>query len=60
MQDFDPAVPRAVHRVQGEASRRELRVAARELGFRSTNVDLIYGLPQQTADSFARTVAAEV
>ena len=56
VQDFDPAVQRAVHRVQSEESVRELLVAARELGFRSTNVDLIYGLPQQTADSFARTV----
>jgi oxygen-independent coproporphyrinogen-3 oxidase len=45
-----------VHRVQSEESVRELLVAAHELGFRSTNVDLIYGLPQQTADSFARTV----
>jgi oxygen-independent coproporphyrinogen-3 oxidase len=56
VQDFDPAVQRAVHRVQSEDSVRDLLVAARELGFRSTNVDLIYGLPQQTADSFARTV----
>ena len=56
VQDFDPAVQRAVHRVQSEESVRELVVAAREIGFRSTNVDLIYGLPQQTADSFARTV----
>jgi oxygen-independent coproporphyrinogen-3 oxidase len=56
VQDFDPAVQRAVHRVQSEESVRELLVSARELGFRSTNVDLIYGLPQQTADSFARTV----
>jgi len=56
VQDFDPAVQRAVHRVQSEESVRELVVAARELGFRSTNVDLIYGLPQQTPDSFARTV----
>ena len=56
VQDFDPAVQRAVHRVQSEESVRELMVAARELGFRSTNVDLIYGLPQQTPDSFARTV----
>ena len=41
VQDFDPAVQRAVHRVQSEESVRELLVAARELGFRSTNVDLI-------------------
>ena len=56
VQDFDPAVQRAVHRVQSEDSVRELLVAARGLGFRSTNVDLIYGLPQQSPASFARTV----
>ena len=57
VQDFDPAVQKAVHRVQSFDSVRDLIEAARALGFESTNVDLIYGLPLQTPASFARTVA---
>jgi oxygen-independent coproporphyrinogen-3 oxidase len=57
VQDFDPQVQQAVHRVQPFESVRELMVNARELGFDSINADLIYGLPRQTPDSFARTVA---
>jgi oxygen-independent coproporphyrinogen-3 oxidase len=57
VQDFDPAVQNAVHRVQSLASVRALLEAARTLKFRSTNVDLIYGLPHQTPASFERTVA---
>ena len=56
VQDFDPQVQQAVHRVQPYESVRELMVAARELGFKSINADLIYGLPRQTPQSFARTV----
>jgi oxygen-independent coproporphyrinogen-3 oxidase len=56
VQDFDPAVQQAVHRVQSVEQVRELIEAARTLGFVSTNVDLIYGLPKQTPQSFARTV----
>jgi oxygen-independent coproporphyrinogen-3 oxidase len=56
VQDFDPAVQRAVHRVQSEQLVEELMRQARELGFVSTNVDLIYGLPQQTTLSLARTL----
>ena len=57
VQDFDPAVQQAVHRVQPFDSVRMLMRAARELGFKSINADLIYGLPRQTPQSFARTVA---
>ena len=57
VQDFDPQVQQAVHRVQPFDSVRELMQSARELGFQSINADLIYGLPRQTPDSFARTVA---
>jgi oxygen-independent coproporphyrinogen-3 oxidase len=57
VQDFDPAVQKAVHRIQSLEMVAGLMEAARELGFESTNVDLIYGLPLQTAESFARTVA---
>ncbi|MFN4360858.1 MAG: oxygen-independent coproporphyrinogen III oxidase [Hylemonella sp.] len=56
VQDFDPAVQRAVHRVQPAEQVFALVQAARERGFESINVDLIYGLPQQTPESFARTL----
>jgi oxygen-independent coproporphyrinogen III oxidase len=57
VQDFDPAVQQAVHRVQPAQQVFELMDAARAIGFDSVNVDLIYGLPKQTAQSFARTLA---
>ena len=57
VQDFDPEVQKAVHRTQPAAQVFALVAAAREIGFESINVDLIYGLPRQTADSFARTLA---
>lgn len=57
VQDFDPQVQKAVHRVQSFEMVRDLMDAARRLGFESTNVDLIYGLPRQTPESLARTVA---
>ncbi|OGA61922.1 MAG: oxygen-independent coproporphyrinogen III oxidase [Betaproteobacteria bacterium RIFCSPLOWO2_12_FULL_65_14] len=56
VQDFDPAVQRAVHRVQSEDVVRRVLDEARESGFRSVNFDLIYGLPKQTLDSFNRTL----
>lgn len=56
VQDFDPAVQQAVHRVQSRESVAALMDSARRLGFESTNVDLIYGLPRQTPESLARTV----
>jgi oxygen-independent coproporphyrinogen-3 oxidase len=57
VQDFDPDVQQAVHRVQSLESVRTLVQVARRLPFASINVDLIYGLPRQTRASFARTVA---
>lgn len=57
VQDFDPEVQKAVHRVQSFEMVRDLIRDARRLGFESINVDLIYGLPKQTPASFARTVA---
>lgn len=57
VQDFDADVQKAVHRVQSFDSVATLMQEARALGFESTNVDLIYGLPQQTPESFARTIA---
>jgi oxygen-independent coproporphyrinogen-3 oxidase len=57
IQDFDPEVQQAVHRVQPFESVSELMAEARALRFESINADLIYGLPRQTPDSFRRTVA---
>ncbi len=56
VQDFDPAVQKAVNRVQSEEVTRRVMEEARESGFRSVNFDLIYGLPKQTLDSFDRTL----
>jgi oxygen-independent coproporphyrinogen-3 oxidase len=56
VQDFDPAVQQAINRMQPEEITRCAIDWARELGFRSINVDLIYGLPRQTLESFARTL----
>jgi oxygen-independent coproporphyrinogen-3 oxidase len=56
VQDFDPAVQQAIHRVQpAELTERAMR-EAKQAGFRSINVDLIYGLPRQTLDSFSATL----
>jgi oxygen-independent coproporphyrinogen-3 oxidase len=60
VQDFDPAVQKAVHRVQPAEQVFALVEAARGLGFQSINVDLIYGLPRQTPESFAHTIAEVV
>jgi oxygen-independent coproporphyrinogen-3 oxidase len=57
VQDFDPAVQKAVHRVQPAEQVFALVEAARARGFESINVDLIYGLPQQSPESFDRTLA---
>ena len=56
VQDFDPAVQKAVHRIQTEAETRRVMDEARASGVRSINVDLIYGLPRQTLESFNRTL----
>ena len=56
LQDLDPAVQRAVNRLQSLEETRAVIDAARTLQFRSINIDLIYGLPRQTPDNFARTV----
>ena len=56
VQDFDPAVQEAVNRIQSVEQTRAVIDACRGNGFRSVNVDLIYGLPNQTPDGFARTL----
>ncbi len=56
LQDLDPKVQRAVNRIQTEEETLAVLEAAREFGFRSVSIDLIYGLPLQTAESFLRTL----
>ena len=56
VQDFDPAVQRAINRIQPFELTDEVIGAARASGFQSVSVDLIYGLPHQTVASFSRTL----
>lgn len=56
VQDFDPVVQKAVNRIQSEEQTLGVMNAAREAGFRSVNVDLIYGLPKQNVIGFNRTL----
>ncbi|MCW8157694.1 oxygen-independent coproporphyrinogen III oxidase [Stutzerimonas stutzeri] len=58
VQDLDPDVQRAINRLQTLAQTRTIIEAARTLQYRSLNIDLIYGLPLQTAAGFANTVTA--
>lgn len=58
VQDLDPEVQRAVNRLQTLEQTQTVMDAARTLAYRSINIDLIYGLPKQTPESFARTVEA--
>jgi oxygen-independent coproporphyrinogen III oxidase len=60
VQDFEPAVQKAVHRIQPAEQVFDLVAASRELGFESVNVDLIYGLPMQTPETFERTLGQVV
>ncbi|WP_428983273.1 oxygen-independent coproporphyrinogen III oxidase [Paraburkholderia diazotrophica] len=56
VQDFDPVVQRAINRIQPLEMTASVMRAARATGFHSIGVDLIYGLPYQTVDSFSRTL----
>jgi len=56
IQDFDPKVQEAVHRIQPREMTEQVLGWVRELGFSSINFDLIYGLPHQTVESFGRTL----
>jgi oxygen-independent coproporphyrinogen-3 oxidase len=60
VQDFDSEVQKAVHRIQPAEQVFSLMEAARRYQFESVNVDLIYGLPMQTPESFKRTLAQVV
>ncbi|HET7468893.1 MAG TPA: oxygen-independent coproporphyrinogen III oxidase [Gemmatimonadales bacterium] len=58
VQDFDPTVQTAIGRNQPETVVRQAVEMARETGFAAINVDLVYGLPSQTATSFEQTLNA--
>ncbi len=56
VQDFDERVQEAVNRIQSYAETKEVVDAARAEGFHGVSLDLIYGLPHQSRDSFMRTL----
>ena len=56
LQDFDPDVQKAVNRIQTERQTFAVLEAARKEGFRSTSIDLIYGLPLQSVETFSKTL----
>ena len=56
VQDFDPTVQKAVNRIQSEEQTLGIIDAARGAGFKSVSLDLIYGLPFQSVDSFDKTL----
>jgi oxygen-independent coproporphyrinogen-3 oxidase len=56
IQDFNPKVQEAVNRIQPEDMIFNLMEWLREAGFESVNIDLIYGLPYQTLESFSETI----
>ena len=56
VQDFDGRVQEVVGRIQGEKETAELVEAARRNGFQGVNLDLIYGLPYQTPETWRRTL----
>ncbi|MFM8339330.1 MAG: oxygen-independent coproporphyrinogen III oxidase [Fluviibacter sp.] len=56
IQDFDPMVQQAVNRIQCFEQTRDVMLGARDAGFKSVSVDLIYGLPRQTLQGFRATL----
>ena len=56
VQDIDPRVQEAVNRIQDPQASLDMVAESRRLGFNSVSIDLIYGLPLQTVESFARTI----
>jgi oxygen-independent coproporphyrinogen-3 oxidase len=60
VQDFDPEVQAIINRNQTERQTRELFAYSRNAGFGSINVDLIYGLPLQKPETFAKTLDAVI
>ena len=60
VQDFDPAVQKAVHRIQSAEQTLSIMQAARDAQVGSVNVDLIYGLPLQSRSSLDTTIRAVI
>ena len=60
VQDFDPEVQEAIHRIQTIEQTRRVVERARARGFRSVNADLVYGLPGQSVARLERTLAAVI
>ena len=58
VQDFDIKVQKAVNRVQSYEVTKNVLDWATEFDFKSTNVDLMYGLPFQTVTTFSKTIDA--
>jgi len=56
VQDIDPVVQKAVNRIQDPETTLAMVEDSRQLGFNSVSIDLIYGLPLQTAESFSKTI----
>ncbi len=56
VQDFHPDVQKAIGRIQPESQTREVMETCRDLGFKSINCDLVYGLPHQTLETFRNTL----
>lgn len=57
VQDFDPEVQKAINRIQSFEQTQSVIELSRANGFDSVSIDLIYGLPKQSVDSFKRTLA---
>src|SRR5262245_18959692 len=60
VQDFDERVQESVHRLQSVRQTLEGIAAARRAGFASINIDLVYGLPKQTPETFVKTLTQVV
>ncbi|MGD8875338.1 MAG: radical SAM protein, partial [Gammaproteobacteria bacterium] len=60
VQDFDPDIQQAVNRIQSWEMTKSVTDSARQLGFGSLNIDLMYGLPLQSVKTFAETLKATV
>jgi len=60
VQDIEPRVQKAVNRIQDPKATLDMVADSRKLGFNSVSIDLIYGLPLQTVESFSNTIDAVV
>ena len=56
VQDLDPQVQKTIHRIQPFETTQNVVNIARNAGIKSINIDLIYGLPHQTKETFAKTI----